>query len=141
MKKYSLRRAGHAPLVFTGIKIASASSFQSSEGIPSMRKALSRWHEVDVYESSAGLYVLGIAFRSTWIGEPEHYDAVTFRDLAELLAWLEAVDPCAHIVGVPEGVEDSGKKNAAIRKNCVARWESMISYLMNYLPELSEEVK
>lgn len=139
-RQYFLRRTGQAPLSFHGTKIAGASSFVA-DPLPSERKMLSRWHELAVYETTAGQFVLSIAYRTEWRGENAHDDAMTFQSLSEVMACLAMVDPLEHFIGVPDGVEHQERKNRSLRTNLACRWATCVSDLLTGLPELAQKVE
>lgn len=139
MRKLYLKRTGQPPLSFDGTMLAKATSeVPEDEQSASMRKLLARWHEATVYETSQGLYVLHLGFRSLWRGEVDHWDALPFASLSELAAFLSSYEPNCRTIGVPEGVEHSAKKNKAIRQNLEGRWQMLVSDLLAYLPEVAQ---
>jgi hypothetical protein len=72
MEKIKLPRTGNRPLAFVGEKIASASSRQPNG------PCQTRWHELDLYRTESGKYVVAIAYRTQWE-----------KELPEDLAYIE----------------------------------------------------
>lgn len=85
-------RTGDVPLQFEGDLIAEASSHWMDG------RENSRWHELHLFRTTAGTYVLEIAFRSLWQGEPSLNSAFICQDAAAVREAITSYEP------VPAGV-------------------------------------
>lgn len=72
-----LDRTGEAPLAFRGSLVAEAATGKWWQGVEQ-----NRWHEVAVYRTAAGRYVLAVRYRTLWQGEADRARATVHRDVA-----------------------------------------------------------
>ncbi len=128
MDTITLSRSGRAPLQFTGMVIAKASS-QQYQG-----PCQSRWHELTVYRHADLRLVLAIGYRTQWQGEMDRDEAIICADDAALRDSLAAIDPLADIIGFPPG-HQFDEKRAYIEKQLRQCWDAAISELLAQFPE------
>ncbi len=130
-QSYTVPRSGRMPLTFVGEQIAAA------DGNPG--KAGQRWHSLHLLRTTAGKYVLAIAYRSTWRNEPDHYEAHIVDGPPEAEAVLLAYNPTEHVQGWPVGEQFAGKQ-ARLLAEVKASYESLVSELMAKVPAFCERI-
>jgi hypothetical protein len=115
-----LTRTGDAPLAFNGRILADVSGKRLGEGdVP-------RWHDVTIYETAAGQYVVAIAYRTTGKGDLGRDTLAVVADRNELRDALKRYDPVAHVQGVPSGPQ-SAEKQARLVAMMRQQWEGLIA--------------
>ena len=137
LQAYTLDRTGRPPLAFEGEFLAGA------YGDAYVRDPeRGRWHDLELYRSRNGIYVIHIRYRSNWKEEVGFDEALTFPCPPDLVTVLGAWDPAAHLVGYPEGVEHWEKKQERLRGEIRARFARCVSDLFAQLgPEFAERVE
>ena len=90
-----LTRTGDAPLAFSGRILADVSGKRIGEG------AVPRWHDLAIYETAAGQYVVTIGYRTTAKDEMGRDTLAVVVDRHELRDALKRYDPVAHVQGFP----------------------------------------
>jgi hypothetical protein len=94
--KMTAQRTGQRPLSFVGESLASASS-QHHAG-----KERNRWHEITVWETSAGKFVVGVSYHTQWEGESNYDDGVVFDTKDQAATLLEEyIFPNIASIGYP----------------------------------------
>ena len=123
MQSYLLPRSGQAPLKFTGEEIA------SSEGRIQNGRDHNRWHDLTVYRTVGGGYVVQVQYRTQWQGECEHDEAVVCDD-AQSAAWeLQGYDPTAHCPGYPPGAAYADRQTR-LMQDLRARYAAQVSEVL-----------
>lgn len=87
MTPHRIPRTGLPPLVFEGGLLAEASSHRNQGYLNA------RWQELSIYRTDAGRYVAVVVLLTRWQGETDIIHAQHADDLADLVAWLQGVDP------------------------------------------------
>jgi hydroxymethylpyrimidine pyrophosphatase-like HAD family hydrolase len=124
MHRYTIPRSGRAPLAFDGCLIA----HDDGQTVNSQRQT--RWHVIDIYQTSDGKYALVVEYHTTWKGEANHTDAGKYSTPEEVTRALEAYDPVKHVQGWPVGktYEDRQKRLLAeVRSRFKAQVGSVLS--------------
>lgn len=127
MPEYSLQRSGSSPLAFTGDLITEA------KGDP----AAVRWHELRLYRTAGGKFVLELVYRSTFeshkLGLEPSYSFVEVCDSPQ--AVQDAVR--AHrgrladlVVGYPLGVQQYAKKQDRLMRQVHGDFDAAASRLL-----------
>lgn len=95
-QEYFLQRSGLNPLKFTGTLIA----YSSGKAIETEDNPILRWHDIDLYRTASGKYVLHIQYFSDWEGEMNHSYVAEFdrKDAARI---IRKYDPVAYVEGFP----------------------------------------
>jgi hypothetical protein len=128
-----LTRTGDAPLVFSGRVLADVSSKQLGEGdVP-------RWHDLAIYETAAGQYVVAIGYRTTSKGETGRDTLAVVVDRSELRDALKRYDPVAHVPGASSG-PPLADKQARLVTMMRQQWESLITLALTEV-DLEERVE
>jgi hypothetical protein len=130
----TLTRTGQAPLRFTGELL------EESDGHIQGGKDHNRWHELAVYRTNGGSYVVRIAYKTIWQGELD-------REMAEIVGKPEAVaevlrdyDPTSHVQGYPPG-EHYAAKQARTLDDIRRRYDAQVSEILASAPEFAEVVE
>lgn len=130
---FTLTRTGAAPLRFQGRLIA------ENDGERQAGSEHNRWHELAIYQTSGGRYVVRIAFCTRWEGELHHdiaeivdagKDTGGDHDHAETVAEiLQSYDPMAHVGGYPSGTgyEDRQRR---LDRDIRARYAAQVSEIL-----------
>ena len=129
MPRHSLTRSGLPPLVFIGELIAECDGSRSGDG-----RENNRYHNLALYRTDGGRYVLAIAYRTRWQGEIDHDAAYHATDPAELLGHLTSYDPLDHVAGFPP-VEAHAQRQARLEDDITRRFARQITELYAQLPE------
>ncbi len=129
MININLRRTGDRLLQFTGqiISMVSAREITGRES--------ERWHEIELYLTAGGKYVVAVGYKTRREGELPHDSAVvldTEDDVAEYLK--NGIDPTEHLA--VRSADDDMEK---IRIDLTARYRAAVSRILNSLsPEKLE---
>lgn len=129
----TLKRTGKPPLRFRGELI------EESDGERQRGKENTRWHELGVYRTEGGKFVLRIAYRTRWQGELDRDDAVILDRPEKVAAALQGYDPCAAVEGYPPG-DHYAQRQARLMDDVRRRYETQISELLASSPEFAEKV-
>lgn len=125
----TLPRTGDRPLQFEGEEIASADSRMISG------KQANRWHELALYSTESGKYVISVGYRTQWQGELGNDTAIICASPEAVTEELRGVDPLAHVVGFPPGAQYA-EKRTRLERDITARFEAAVSELLSdMMPE------
>lgn len=117
MESFTLTRTGLAPLKFQGELLAEA------DGERQAGRERNRWHELAVYRTAGGKYVLKISYRTKWQGELDHDHAESMEKASGVELALRNYDPAKHVGGYPQHAayaERQAKLLADIRQSYAA---------------------
>ena len=136
MTTFKLQRTGDAPLVFDGELLAEDIG-RDPDYIPEGRPKRSerppdRWHNIAVYRTSSGAFVVSVSYRSTWRAEPSNDSAVAWRPGGSVRKYLRSIDPCEHVVGYPPD-ERYAEKQRRLRADITARYDAQVSRILETL--------
>ena len=112
-----LTRTGDAPLSFSGRILADVSGKRLGDG------DASRWHDLAIYETAGGQYVVAIAYRTTWKGERGRDTLAVVVDRNELRDALKRYEPAVAVQGLPPGSQFTERQARLMRQ----QWESLIA--------------
>jgi hypothetical protein len=124
-----LHPSGRAPVAFAGQKLAEAG------GRIVAGQERNRWHELALYRLAGGgqhrgpQYVLAIRYRTQWLGEHDRCEVIDSSAAGDLVAELQAYDPCGHVLGYPPG-EQYEAKRARLHSQLRQDWEAAVSDLL-----------
>jgi len=104
MTTVTVLRSGDIPLRFRGERIATASS-ETVRG-----QSRNRWHEISVYRTEGGSYVLQIDYVTRWQGEVDINGVWICDDARQVARRLREHDPMAHVIGYPPGAAYDAKR-------------------------------
>lgn len=128
MEKYKLDRAGEPPLVFTGQIIA------ESKGKWAAGKEQNRWHDLCLYRTQGGKYVLEIYYQTHWEGELGHRTAFEVSGAEELTDVLRVYAPAQYVQGFPDHPQYEQKQHNLVSW-IVRRYESQVSELLGQVAD------
>ena len=120
----TLQRTGNSPLTFTGELLASANGERQAG------KEQNRWHEVAVYRTGGGRYVVSVHYRTRWQGELDHGQAEVAETAAEAAAVLRDYDPCGRVQGYPAG-DHYAEKQSRLMADLRARYDTLVSEVLS----------
>ena len=130
----TLPRSGEAPLRFRGVLLA------ESDGERQSGKEQTRWHELAVYRTVGGKFVVRIAYRTRWQGELDHDDAAIVDRADKVAAALREYDPTAHVGGFPPHASYA-ERQAWLLADIRRRYEEQTSEILAASPEFAEVVE
>jgi hypothetical protein len=125
MDRIVMSRSGDRPLEFEGELLVEASSGGND---------VNRWHELSLYQTSDGSYVLRVGYRTRWEGEADADLALLCRSIDEVAEQLRMTDPLEHLLGYPPGPAYDAKR-ARLERDMRMRWDLAVSQLMSEFPE------
>lgn len=126
IREYTLRPSGKRPISFRGEEVTSGSSRRRPEKD-------NRWHDISIFETMAGTFVLLIEFHSQWEGE-------LGRTWVESLAGPDAVgDTLERFDPVPEGIgfppsSSYDEKRQRMAADLRIRFQDLVAELLEDLP-------
>lgn len=129
----TLPRTGDTPLTFSGELVA------DSDGQYAAGQNKNRWHELAVYRTTGGKYVVAIKYRTIWQGELDHDFAAVASDPKEAATLLREYDPTTYVVGYPIG-EAYAEKQDRLMRDLTMRYQSQVSEVLSPA-EFSEVVE
>lgn len=133
MKTVNLTRSGQAPLKFEGELIAdSAGRWHGS-------KEQNRYHDVALYRTSGGQYILWVSYVSSWQGELGHDTAAVYATPGEVGAALRDHDPVKHVAGWPP-LPVYKERQERLHKDITARFKAQVSAILEG-DEFAEKVE
>jgi hypothetical protein len=132
MPKYKLERTGQAPLSFEGALIA------ENEGKWAAGKEQNRWHDLRLYRTSGGKYVLQIEYCTQWQGELSYAQAevVAAENVTDA---LHEYCPPEHLQGFPR-MQQYADRQSNLLEWIRQRYEKQVSELLSKIDELSEKI-
>ena len=123
METYQLTRTGDRPLTFEGEVIAEAGAMWVNQ------KEQLRWHEITLYRTGGGSYVLAIGYFTQWQGEQDHRAVYHAKDVEALMEELQMYDPLEHIMGYPPG-DQYEERQARLERVVLANWAHLVSEIL-----------
>jgi hypothetical protein len=129
-ESFRLTRTGNRPLSFDGALISISSSREHES---------SRWHELALYRTSAGKWVLSVVFRTLWQGEHDHHSAEIFDGPELAAAWLSGFGPTSNLLGYPDS-EAYRAKQERLEKLLSQRFAVAVSGLLDGITCFDERI-
>ncbi len=132
MDTITLTRTGTTPLRFTGETIA------RSDGQECQGKQQVRWHNLTLYRTEGGNYVLHVEYKTTWRGELGHSNAlqVSPATVGEAIA---GYDCTAYVQGFPPTPQHADRQAnllAWIRR----MFDNQVSELLSAAGDIGETI-
>jgi hypothetical protein len=131
--EFTLPRSGKAPLRFRGLLLA------ESDGEWQAGRDHTRWHDIAVYRTGGGKYVVTISLRSRYENEIGYDYADIVAEPAQVEAVFRGYDPCARVRGYPDGAHYA-ERNARLMANIRARYDAQVAEILEASPEFAEEI-
>jgi EXLDI family protein len=119
MEEFLLDRSGMAPVRFQGEQVAHSSGHHTS-------KENSRYHEVTVYRTSGGNWVVHVEYHTHWQGETGHSEVTVCENAEEAALTLDSVFPQEHVEGFPP-TEHYAEKQARLENRIQKQWDAVAS--------------
>lgn len=134
---YRLDRTGKLPLSFKGEHLAGV----AGEDYLDERRKNPRWHDVDLYRTGAGRYVLHVRYRTEWKDEVGFDEAAVLEGPGDVAALLNGMDPTGHVQGFPPGPQFEAHQRRLLAE-VRARFDRGVVDLFAQLgPEFSERIE
>jgi hypothetical protein len=128
---YTLPRSGRAPLRFQGELLA------ESEGYRYTGREQTRWHNIAIYRTAGGKYVVSIQYRTRYQGETDHDAAEVIAQPSGVEATLREYDPIAIVRGFPAN-DHYADRQARLQTDIRQRYEAQVSDVLADRPEFAE---
>ena len=129
-----LPRSGRAPVQFNGELLAQASSRQSLHS----EKQHKRWHEITVYQTDSGKYVVHVAFRCDNRYDAPHDDIEVCATPADVVSYLSTYHPTAYIRGWP--LPQHKEHDARLRQGLTDNFEAIVADVLCLYDVFAERV-
>ena len=123
-KKFTIPRTGDRALAFSGDELASTDT-RSHEGF-----GQSRWHELTLYQTDGGRYVLAVSYRTQWQGEIPVDWAWTAETADEAADLLRSHDPLSGVMGFPPGPQYQGRQDR-LYTDLRMRYDAAVSEILD----------
>lgn len=120
MKRHTLERTGQAPFVFTGEQVAHTSGRHLSG------KEANRYHEIALYQTKGGNWILQIQWSTHWQGEVGASYASQLASPVEVRDHLEAHNPLQDLQGYPP-TQHYRQKQERLEDNVMRLWDQTVS--------------
>ena len=132
MPEYTVPRFDEAPLAFEGELLASVSGQHTRPG-----KTNNRWHEIDLFKTQSGKYVVAIRFCCATQHDDPYEDAEVFTTPQESLAFLHDYDPVENVRGWP--LAKNADNDRRLREALVGNFERLVAQIVATCPTLFAE--
>ena len=129
---FTLPRTGEQPVTFTGTLLAAETG-----AMPKLKQH----HEISVYRTQGGSYVVAISYRTTWKTESPHDLAIVCKTLEQVAEELWAYDPVESVAGPPEGTLNWEQRQQETRAAVSERYDTLVSRLLARLPGAAERIE
>ena len=126
-RDFSIRPSGKRPIAFRGEELASATSKRTSG------QTSTRWHDLTLFKTEGGSYVLKIVFRTQWENEIDRIWAEVLADPVLVAEALEEHDPTPEGIGFPHG-DSYREKQQRLEADLRVRFQDAVSELLEDLP-------
>lgn len=133
MRDFIVPRHAAAPLAFSGELLASVSGQQTRPD-----KTNKRWHEIDLYKTATGKYVVAIRFRCATKYDDPFDDAEVLTSTDEVTDFLNGYDPVEHVRGWP--LERHEQEDQRLREALTHHFDRLVSQLLSSRAEFAERV-
>jgi hypothetical protein len=133
--KHTVARSGQAPLAFRGELLAEV------KGAWHTAVERNRWHDVAVYRTAGGRYVVAVCYQTRWEGESNVAWAAATDDagnLELLLREAEAEVLDGAVLGYPPGYE---AKQARLLLDLRQRYADRVREVLAAIPEAAERIE
>jgi hypothetical protein len=135
MERFKLERTGDLPLSFEGERVA------QSKGKWHSGKDQNRWHDLAIYRTKGGRYLLQITYQTQWQGESDHSQIIDCGDdVTSAVVELKAHDPASHVEGYPPGEQYSDRQRMLV-EGLTRRYNDQITELFREIPEAEERIE
>lgn len=133
--QYRLERSGLAPLAFRGQRIA------ASEGRWANGQEQNRWHNLAVYRTVGGEYVVEIIYRTLWQGESGHATVTAIgSNPSAIEGAFREIDPCECVGGYPPGAQYEDRQRRLL-ESLRRRYAEQISEILAAIPGTEEHLE
>lgn len=120
---YTLRRTGERPLRFQGERIAEAG------GSHQFGRDQNRWHDIAVYLTSGGKFVVHVEYCTRWQGEADHSHVEICDQPDAVAAVLRNYNPLELVAGFPAD-DRYAERQARLFRDIRLRYDSLVSEVL-----------
>lgn len=128
MESFTKVRTGKSPVTFAGERIA------KSSGCVVRGRQQNRWHNLELFRTAAGVYVVVIEFQTCWQGEQNRSTVEVVNTAEEVVKALEQYDSTDGFCPYPEYPGVAGKSNMTqnekIAKDLRVRYQAQVSEIL-----------
>lgn len=133
MPEFTVPRFAAAPLAFSGKLLVSVSGQQTRPG-----KTNVRWHEIDLYATDSGKYVVAIRFRCDTRHDDPYDEAEVLTSPEAVVEFLTTFDPVEAVRGWPnQGHEQQDER---LREALTNSFDRLVSQVLAGRNEFAERV-
>ena len=137
MKSITLPRTGMTPIRFTGEIL----SHVSGRDLPKC-ESRQRWHELTLYRTDSDRFILHAAFRAETRYETDNDQVRVFDTLFLAAQWLWQWHATRNCLAAVQGwqLERHRERDAALRRDLLNQMSSLITKLVEQVPQAAEVV-
>lgn len=136
MQTFSVPRSGNSPLLFEGEQLCHV------RGIDLWPKDKAnpphRWHEITIYRTQSGRYVVAIRFHCNPKYDDPYEEAEVCDTPQDVIEYLTTFDPVDGIRGWT--LEKHREQDRRLRAALVANFETLVSQALSSRPEFAVRV-
>ena len=133
MPDFLVPRFSDAPLAFSGTRLAEVSGKETRPD-----KTNKRWHEISLFRTDSGRFVVAIRFRCETTFDDPYDDAEALDSPADVVQFLNEFDPCEHIRGWPR--PSHAQQDDRLRAALTANFDRLVAQLIGSRAEFAERV-
>jgi len=126
---FTLTRSGRPPLCFRGELLA------QSDGEHDNGKRQNRWHDLAIYRTAAGRYVVALHYRSRREGEVASNTVQEVENAARVTHLFRLYDPTAVVLGHPE----NPRRHARVLADVGRRHDIQVNVLLARFHEPAQQ--
>lgn len=133
MDKIRIPRSGKAAITFEGELVV------GSDGKHCNGKDQNRWHDLALYRTVGGNFVVHVEYVTQWQGEVGWSEAEQVSpDKVE--EFFRGYDPCKHVQGFPPS-EKNVERQANLLNWIRTRYDAQVAEILDMCPEADEVVE
>ena len=133
MPEYLVPRFSDAPLAFSGELLATVSGQNTRP-----EKTNKRWHEIDLFRTDSGKFVVAVRFRCETSFDDPYDDAEALDSSEVVVRFLNEFDPCEHIRGWPR--PSHAQQDDRLRDALTNSFDRLVAQLIGSRAEFAERV-
>ena len=133
MTRFTIARSGREPIQFDGELLA-----QVSGGDKHAQKKHKRWHQIAIYSTESGKYVVHVAFRCDNRYDAPHDDVELCAGPADVIWHLRRHHPTAYIRGWP--LPQHKTHDARLRNGLSDNFEALVAEVLSASEVFAERV-
>jgi len=124
LEEFTIERTGQAPLTFVGTILTESSGARVQD------QEQNRWHDIAIYRTKAGRYVVFVEYRSTWKAEIGRCEVAIFDNPKDVVRGLQNYDCTSYVAGFPP-LEAYRERQERLLKDIQSRFEDQVSEVLD----------